>query len=97
MVILSSDPGAPYDTDYNGGDIDVITIHVSCSKPLFFGMDLADQDGKEDPNLEDFGKFTLTGGTDTNGDEICEVPPPPPSCSICDGDGSPKVTSLTFL
>ncbi len=73
MVILSSDPGLPYDTDYDGGDIDVITIHVSCSKPLFFGMDLADQEGKEDPNPKDLGKFTLTGGTDTNRAEICKI------------------------
>ncbi len=73
MVILSSDPGAPYTTDYDGGDIDVITVHVSCSKPLFFGMDLAAQEGKEDPNPEDLGKFTLTGGTDTNGDVICRI------------------------
>ena len=89
IVVLPSDPGAPYNTDYDEDDVDVIKIHVSCSKPLFFGMDLANQPGKEDPNAEDIGKFTLTGGTDTNDDEICA--PADPEDAFCylvaDNDG----------
>ena len=100
IVVLSSDPGAPYTTDYDGADVDVITVHVSCSKPLTFGMDLANQPGKEDPNAEDIGKFTLTGGLDTNNDEICQ--PADPEDAFCylvaDNDGfNNSLDGITFV
>jgi len=100
IVILSSDPGMPYTAKYDGDDEDVITIHVSCSKPLFYGMDLANQEGKEDPNPEDLGKFTLVGGLDTKGDEICK--PADPEDAFCylvaDNDGrSGSLDGFSFV
>lgn len=89
IIILSSDPGMPYTASYDNDDIGVIKIHVSCSKPLFYGMDPAEQEGKEDPNPEDVGQFTLVGGLDTKGDEICT--PADPEDAFCylvaDNDG----------
>lgn len=101
IIILSGDPGLPYEgTLYDGGDIDVIKVHVSCSKPLFYGMDLAAQEGKEDPNVEDLGKLTLIGGLDTNQDQICE--PADPEDAFCylnaDNDGiSDSPDGISFL
>ena len=100
IVILSSDPGMPYTASYDGANEDVITVHVSCSKPLFYGMDLAEQEGKEDPNPEDIGKFTLVGGLDTAGDEICT--PADPEDAFCylvaDNDGlSGSLDGFSFL
>ena len=71
IVVLTGVPG-DLNTERDEADVDVIKVHVSCSKPLFYGMDLAEQEGREDPNTEDIGKFTLTGGLDTNSDEICQ-------------------------
>ena len=100
IIILSSDPGMPYTAEYESKNVDVITIHVSCSKPLFYGLDPAEQEGKEDPNAEDVGKFTLVGGLDTQGDDICT--PEDPEDAFCylvaDNDGlSGSLDGFSFL
>jgi len=85
----------------SNGSINVIAVHVSCSKPFYIGMDPALQPEKEDPNAGDVGKFTVTGGVQRDGTTLCT--PSNPDDAFCflvadnDGFGNNSPDALTFL